>query len=70
MNEPYCLSLQREPQAKRTKQKMEELRKDLGSCELVELAWDIYYKKVATFTLQPEGTGVGGVTGDLLVVLS
>ena len=31
---------------KRSKEKKEELKRDLGGSELVDLSWDVYYKKV------------------------
>ena len=31
---------------KRSKEKKEELKRDLGGTELVDLPWEVYYKKV------------------------
>ena len=33
-------------QLKRQKEKKEELKRDLGGIDLVDLSWDVYYKKV------------------------
>ena len=35
-------------QLKRSKEKKEELKRETGGTELIDLSWDVYYKKVTS----------------------
>ena len=47
---PYSVSscLKTRFQLKRSKEKKEELKRETGGTELIDLSWDVYYKKVTS----------------------